>query len=218
MPGVRQTQTGAVLTSGGVAQTVVASKAVIDSFEDQDLSEYTGETADYSFSTSPTPQDGSYILSGDTNGRILSQSGLDNYFAKGNRARGYLHLDLDIRAYFYFGVADGNSNYFTYIDSNNDQAVINKTTDANGVEGLAFTNVTPPTGDWIEVTVTWDDGTLGGADNDITVEYVDTTDGSTITTLSANDADHATATGIGFRRRNNATSSDDCHFDDWYLL
>jgi len=66
--GVRQTSVGVVTTSGGVAVTTAQAAEMLDSFEDQDMTEYTqndGDSGDYGFVTGDGASDGTYALSND---------------------------------------------------------------------------------------------------------------------------------------------------------
>lgn len=73
-------------TGGGGGGTLV------DSFEDQSLSEYGGDTGSFSFVTSPGVTDGTYALQNNNTGVVQSTSGLDNYPSQGDTVRHDHHI------------------------------------------------------------------------------------------------------------------------------
>lgn len=77
MAGVRQTSSGVVQTSSGVAQTALGG-TVIDGFNDGDIAEYAGDTAQFNVVTSPTVNSTSHALEG-TPGNYAIYSGSLNY-------------------------------------------------------------------------------------------------------------------------------------------
>ena len=180
------------------------SATVIDSFEDQSLSEYSGaDQGDWSFATSPV-YDGSYSLQtggGSILDDIYSTSGLANYYAKGD---GTLKLyvrwnTVDGVPFFRFCAADNNNSYFIRFDTQNSDISVERESSGSTTE-LDAAAVTWTAGVWYEVAITYDDGTLGGADGDISVTLTEDPDGSATqaATLSANDLEHDANSGIGF--------------------
>jgi hypothetical protein len=65
------------------------------------------------------------------------------------------------------------------------------------------------------VEITWDDGTLGGSDNDISVEVFDDSGTSLAGPITANDSTFSTEGGIGFGSNGNSTAN---FYYDWYRL
>lgn len=82
------TLTGNVSVEGsGSAASVVVHDPIVDSFEDGDLSEYSGVTADWlATGVSGTPTDGNFLLESDsaTPSRIVSTSGLPFNYTEGD--------------------------------------------------------------------------------------------------------------------------------------
>lgn len=197
------------LISAGIINAT-ADTTTVDSFEDSDYDEYSVtsgsssnfETIDES-SVSFSAIDGSKIHHfiagfGGTTQRLISTSGLPNYPTKGDRFECYLRSTGSNEASFLFGVTD-DSNYYRFtVGWNADQVTLFNNDDGDETS-IGFSGVTLPTDTWIRCEVTWDDGTLGGSDNDITVAVIDNSDDSTIATVGpVNDATHAAATGVGF--------------------
>lgn len=222
MAGVRQTAGGVVQTAGGgVASTVAVD--IIDSFEDQDLSEYGSSSgvsivdeANLSFDAS----DGSFVLENtpsDGFARITSQpgDGLANYFSKGDVAKCAVRTDAaENLCRVLFGVGGGGNRYLAEYRPGDTNFELSKVVDGTLTTIAIDSSVSYSLDTWGTITITWDDGSLGGSDNDITLEYDE--GGSTISTISANDSAHATNEGIGFEftsGRSNAT-----FWADWYRL
>lgn len=197
----------------------------IDSFEDQSTSEYSGSTGEFdivdptTLGTSWSAPDGTYVLrnqAGQAFSRIYSTSGsgLNSYFSKGNEGKVAVRATAtNGEATTLFGLADFNDYYLATVDFDAGELRFEKrvsgtlstiATDATGTPSADTTGT---------VTITWDDGTLGGADNDVTLEYAE--GGSTIATVSANDSDHSGSSGVGVV--GNANDSADL-FWDWYRL
>lgn len=180
--------------------------AIVDSFEDNDISEYSGATSDYATvddsGLSWTAPDGSYVLeqqSGASFARIVSESGdgLANYFPKGNTAEADIRsetLDGSLRVIFGAGSVF-NSYYAAEVDYGSGELRILDRDGGGTLNELASTTLSPSTDTTGTVRIVWDDGTLGGADNDITVSYSE--GGSELDSLSVNDSSHATNEGVG---------------------
>lgn len=181
--------------------------SVIDDFEDQDLAGWSGSTDEYSFAgstTVPVPH-GSWVLQADPgtfSSVISSTSGLPAYPSKGDRFRAYFRTPdatASISMFQGFGYVDLDNTYKAKLRWGADKLELISTTGGVGTI-IASTSVAWASNQWYALTVTWDDGTLGGADNDITIdvdEYDPATDGYThLTEIGANDATHATNTGV----------------------
>lgn len=225
--GVRQTtSSGVVHTSSGVAQTVVSSgPTIVDSFEDQDKAEYdVGDASAWNVDQT-FASDGSYGLThtGAAQSKdLISTSGLDAYPSQGSE----FHIDHE----WTYGGASANSHqmryYFAYNDGSNHYMIQEIHNDGNleiwrdigsGYERIASSfDANYPENTKIRTEVVWDDGTLGGSQGDITVTLIDTSDGSQIDTLSANDTNH-TSGGMGFNS-NIADSNFRNSFDYWRIV
>lgn len=125
---------------------------------------------------------------------------LPQFFGKGEVASYYVRADTKIG---YTGALFGG------VDDQNFYSV-NIVWDLDGVvvyrkDGGSFTNIHQEswlsgigdTNRWYQLRVTRDDGTLGGADDDITVEVRDPAADSTLWSHTFNDATHADAVGVG---------------------
>lgn len=204
-----------VLNSGGATETqtielhIVSQTAagIIDSFEDGDISEYSGATADFTVSdqanVTPNAIDGSMLLESLSQGEINSTSGLANYFSKGEIAHVYCYgagLVTNAKtSYTFWGSSDTALDGYSLQFRESAGANVRLLEWTSGTAGALDTaNPTLADDTWYRFEITWDDGSLGGVDNDITVDIYDDTE-TLIATVSGNDATHATNTGIGFR-------------------
>jgi len=154
------------LNSAGLFDAIPDS--AIDSFEDQDIAEYTqysrGTVSDiWSFAQSPTPQDGSYILeSNNADGdieAIRSLSGLPYYPESGNKYHYYTYVDGNNKTGYEFGFATQSDtqspdSYRVRFDPLGEIAVIRET---GGVGTVASTSFTDQAGQWWEIVLDWID-------------------------------------------------------------
>lgn len=193
---------------------------IVDSFEDQDLTEYTGmEASDdgKSFVQSPV-FDGTYALEITSfESLAYSTSGLNAYPSKGQKFNFYIRVDTSNgRPQQIFGLEDSSNYYLVDLDYPDGSFRLKKN-DGGSLSTLTEdTNVSYTLGQWYKVHVEWDDGTLGGSDNDIRVDLVDTTGPSTDSSLSNNDSSHANSDGVGLIAKEHGT---DCkqYFDYWHI-
>lgn len=199
--------------SGGVYPASLVTATWVDQYDDQDMAEYTainGAVSDWTYDTS-TPIQGTATLRQNTavaRTRAHSQEGdgLDNYVAKGTVFQCKVRFGYDaggatIQSGILFGVQDGN-NFYEIRAENGDNDFQLNVTDAGSTSALATDTNSPlshAAGDAkvYTIEVTWDDGTLGGSDNDITCELLNADKSTTYSTISANDSTHATQTGVG---------------------
>jgi hypothetical protein len=204
-----------------------AGNTVIDSFEDGDISEYSGDTGIFSsIDTSGETfdsYDGSNVLEwppsgGNTNGAIFSTSGLDNYFPKGEIARCYFWFDtLDGDQYIAWA-HDGTNRIRLRIRHEDSQVDLESTFGGTSTEGNASITGTWNTNTWYYCRIVRDDGTLGGSDNDIRVDVRLASDDSSIldSEISVNLTDGASNDGIGVRTVEPSTGVR--HLWDYYVL
>jgi hypothetical protein len=184
--------------------TATSSRTLLDSFEDQDLSEYSGDTGDFSIvaesNLSFSARDGSHVLEnpGDDFDNIESTS---ITAAKGTTINGWVRGTANVtRMSVLFGLGSGlNDCYEAKVNVRDDRLTLRDRTDGvdlatDGSPGLSADT-------WYRIELVWDDGTLGGSDNDITMRVFD--DGGTQqgSTLSATDSTNATKDGIGIIAR-----------------
>jgi hypothetical protein len=214
MPGVRQTVDGVVEAGNGIAQTTTTGIGeVIDSFADSDISEYSGETSYFSVvdeaNVTPDAIDGSTLLESSATGRrIYSTSGLANYYAKGDGTLVlYYYVDggpdnVEFRPQY--GLADGDNHYEIRVSDGGPFDILlfeNGSFSSTVADTSNYPSLSADT--WYRIELTWDDGTLGGSDNDHTVTlFEDATDTQLGGTPSGNDGTLASADGIGWRHRN----------------
>lgn len=197
---------GAIRTSGGaIAQTAAqtgSTVTIVESWEDQDASNYSGfDTGDHSFVTSPV-LDGSYAL---------AMESFDSFYdatpspapQKGDEFWVYAYFTNQLnRLRVFFGLESGTSEtYEISFDADSDAFRLNTVVGGNrSVLGTVSATAAPDT--WYGGKVQWDDGNeFGGADNDITVEFVEDPFGTNTalgTVGPENNSDHATGTGTGY--------------------
>lgn len=158
--------------------------SVVDSYEDQDISEYFGDTSEYSVVNSPV-FDGSYALQAsgiDSDHDIWSTSGLDVYPEAGYPWQTSVLLDSgeDGNAKVRFGVQDTDNFYQIFLDNYAGSIELSKIEFGTG-SSLASASTNPPPNVWLRLDVDWQ------ADGTINVSIVNTSDGTVVETLSATD-------------------------------
>lgn len=201
---------------------------VIDSFEDQDLSEYSDDTADVSIGTGQV-FDGGYaaeVVGDGTFNTIYSTpgDGLGTYFSKGQQARLYFYITGGLGyPYFLFGLNNGNQDCYRLSVTTGSsphalrlQVYDNSSFQSKPIETDLSADLS--TGGWYYFDVQWDDGsTFGGSDNDITPAVVDNSSGTTLASATANDSTHATNSGLGLGAGSSLTSGESIWCDYLHL-
>lgn len=202
------TNTGASTETQDLELHIVSPTAVIDDFERSTLDHYTGETADFSLvdesTVTPNAINGTRLLQDVAGGEINSTAGLDNYFAKGESAIVYIYGENLVTnakaAYTFWGSSDTTLDGYALNVREHSSAnirLIEWTSGGSSILGTANPALTDDI--WYRLEIVWDDGTLGGADNDLTVDVYEHATDTLIATVTGNDSTHATNTGIGFR-------------------
>jgi hypothetical protein len=160
------TATEVVAPDGSIVFTPpIPDSGIIDSFEDEDLTEYSGETSDFSTTTGTADSsftsatDGSYFLRTDTdfNATIVSADGdgLERYPKRGNTIKYDTNLDGDDVAEFRFGLVDTSNFYRAVVDAFADEIRLEK--DESGTNTtLGSASIDIPLIDWLQVTVEFD--------------------------------------------------------------
>lgn len=182
---------------------------IIDSFEDGDLAEYTGATGSFTVAdeanVTPSAINGTLLLeSTGSAAEINSTAGLNNYFAKGEVAYVYVYgenLVTNVKAsYTYWGSSSTELDGYGLNIRESGGANIRLMEWSSGASNIIDTaNPTLTDNIWYRLEITWDDGTLGGADNDMTVDVYEHGTNTLIATVTGNNSVHAANTGIGFR-------------------
>lgn len=218
MPGVRQTNTGVVTTASGVAETAAAT--IIDSFEDQDFSEYSSSnwTTGTTFVT-----DGSYGAehSGTSGSLADSESGLNAYPSQGDKFKFDFETTVstsntsdswELRIGWAWDSANNNW-YEVHLDVvNGDFEVWARDVNDRFInESYSYSADTH-----YSVTVEWDDGsTFGGSAGDMTVTLRDEDAGTQEVQASDNDTSW---TSGGVRMQVISNLSQTFYFDYWRIV
>lgn len=177
---------------------VTFGPAQIDSFEDQDLSEYSGATGDFSI-TQDFATDGDWGLeySAADGLSIISQSGLDHYPSQGDIIKYDWETTASTSATsgfarfnFGFGVQTNDSNRY-YVQINVDGGSTSIWEDGADDRIAVDFSTDYDANTHYSVEITWDDGTLGGSAGDLTVVVTDEDAGTEVTTISANDTTYS---------------------------
>lgn len=204
MPGVRQTTSGVVQTSSGVG--VTATELMVDSFEDDNISEYNGDTGSFTVvdesTKSFTAIDGTHILQAQSGGaEIYSTTGLDNYIPIGTEFHFYTRSASGAeRVSLLYGYEDGSNNFRVRVDWNNGAFELLDENGGTFSTIIEDTNISPSTGTWYRVEVVWDDGSLGNSNGDHSATLINSDTSTTVTTIGpSNNTNHSTADGIGWR-------------------
>lgn len=200
-----ESQGRAFAVSGRAINPVPVTRIFVDSFEDGDLSEYSGDTSNFSV-VDAADETGVSAIHGDkvlklpstSGGEIASTSGLDNYFGKGEEMTAYCRVEGDNSVgQVYFRVLGlGGSDYW-YVSVETANNLFRLWDNYDGSEAGRISTA-PSTSTWYEFVIQQDDGsTFGGSDNDINVEVRDFDADSQVGTMSTNDSSGATNTGVG---------------------
>lgn len=189
----------------------VESDAYIDTFDSWDGSNYSGDTSMFTSVSSPAVSGSALgnVSDEDYYHEIVSTSGLSNYPAKGNRFEIYVQgdtLSSKCDVYMLFGAADGSNMYRARLKLSGgymwleEQSSGSSSDLAEGGVDWAFSENT-----YYKLEVTWDDGSINGTDNEITMTVYDQ-DGTDPQSISAVDNTHAGNTGWGVAYAIGATS------------
>jgi hypothetical protein len=188
--------------------------AVIDDFEDGDISEYSGATGNATVQTS-TVFNGTYALQFDTSGganTITSTSGLSNYPSRGDTFQWYWrHSAGSTSSGMAFAVSAapfGSNDAYTFVirgDSVNSIAL--RRYDGGSRTTIATTNYDVPSGSWFKAYVDFQ--------STITCEVRDLND-NTLASISASDSNYDSG-GIGWRL-NDKTGSASTAYNDYAAI
>lgn len=210
---------------------------IIDDFEDGDISEYsvynppnTGDGMEVidestvSFSAVNGSKMALFDAGEGDNPFYYSHpgDGLPNYFPKGKEVTLYFRKEVATRTdvSFCFGVEEGsdntsgNNHYRATLQWDAFYGAVLENRNAGSTSAMVNnSNHDLNNGVWYEVVVRWDDGTLGGSDNDITMTVYEGIGGTEVMQLNANNSDHATADGVGWlpQQRDHPVYADYAH-------
>ena len=149
----------------------------LDGFEDNDIVEYSGDTA--SFTTqSTTVETGSYALESTASGGILN---LNYDIADASRYHAQLRCTSDAKPAFLYGATDLSNYYEARIDQQNGEISI-AVVDGGTRTNLGSAGATIPTGEFLHAQVEW------GADASHTLTVFDA-GGTEIASVDASEAE-----------------------------
>lgn len=176
---------------------VTADTTYIDSFDNWDGSNYSGNTAEYSRDDSTALSGGSIYVSDQYYNEIVSTSGLSNYPSQGSEWVYYIRTGMDLSNnnpdnYHGWGVqsSSGDAMYRFRIQTGGVYCRIQKET-SSGVTDLAdgSASITIQSDTWHKVRIRWDDGnTFGGSAGDMECTVFNA-DESSSDTFNANDTE-----------------------------
>jgi hypothetical protein len=184
----------------------IEKNLIIDDFEDGGISEYQGDTGQFTAQTN-TVFEGTYALKGDTGtnggGRTIeSTSGLDNYPTAGDEIEFYCYRTASgDNPGFSFAVEPGERRYNVEIFSG--QISIKKFYGGSNEDLNINTNVTIPENEWLRCVVNW------GSDGTITLTVYDANDNN-LGSVSATEKTF-TEGGIGYLASNTGNVSTNYH-------
>jgi hypothetical protein len=201
---------------------VQSSVSVVDNFEDNDISEYGGDTGNFAAkaegNVSVSAQNGTTVLEGDSpDGSfygISSTSGLNAYPSQGDTFRCWVYLpnDSGVRTRIYYGTQSETNlpnRYMPSLDDDVDEFQL-QLQDDSGFSIIASTSHTFSLGAWYEVEVDW------GSSDTHTVRLLDDT-GTELEKISTTDTTY-TSGGIGFQHNPLSNSSSTAFFDYYRIL
>jgi hypothetical protein len=182
---------------------------LIDSFEDQDLSEYFGAT-DRSSISSNQVLDGSYSLAKSTGGLggylINSTSGLNYYPEQGDTI--YVHFyagDSSDTVYFNFGYQDSKNYYRAAMRSDKWGPKLYKSENDSKKDITPIGNSSMPTNQWVQMRIDWN--------NNGTIRYRVTNASGTVIYDETGTDNSFTSGGIGFGHDNSSARATTIYFD-----
>jgi len=185
---------------------------IVDDFEDNDISEYSVDTGNFSTVTS-TVQSGTYALEGTTGSsgegrQIHSTSGLANYPSAGDIYRTNVYLtESGDDPFIYFGTQSESKDpngYRVFIAKGSSTLEFQSITGSTNVTSIASTGATIPTAEWLELEVDW------GASGDFTITLYNSA-GAEIASVTGSDTNF-TSGGIGWQTGSNNQSTQ--YFDN----
>jgi hypothetical protein len=199
-PSPTKTQNMTVEGSGESASVALQTGGLIDSFEDQDLDEYSGDTGRFSFTDSTGVTDGSYALtsSSDSTERIYSTSGLPSYPSAGGvnlTADVTTGPDTKLGGGVTFGVQDSDNYYeVIFIGDGFNELRITKVEDGSGTT-LDSASFAPSADTTYELDISWTED----SDGDVSIiATIRDTNGNGLQTVSGADTNAPlTSGGIG---------------------
>lgn len=187
-----------VTIDGDVAWTEPSSPTVYENFEAGNLSDYSGSVGEWSVVQSPTPHDGSYVAQPTSSGASIFDIDRQSSPSPGETWTFYMYLTdgtaTSHGVFPRFGVQDGDNFYELRCRGGNNTQLYERDADSNS--WLAGGLLEYESNAWNRIDVTWDDGTLGGSDGDITVEGYDSS-GNAIGSISGNSTTHGDG-GLAF--------------------
>ena len=217
------TYNASVLSDDDTASTSVTVEAgpaipdsVVDNFEDANISEYTGDTASFSTTTTNVIE-GTYALEANSpadNDRITSESGLNNYPSKGDIFSAVVR-DPGIWPILLYGWG-GESGYGIRLPTSSNEFNIFRFDDSKTPTTLNTVSATLSENVYYEVEIEWHDGTGAEADNTHVVNLYDIDDTSNppfdriskIATGTVTDSTYSANTGVGVGLRFASSSND----------
>ena len=188
--------------------------AVVLQPETDDLQHFSGDTDVFDINDSqPRIGDLSVKGSSDDFGRIVSQSGLDNYVSKGVSSSCLINPNSDGIAHVIFAAQDVDNYMFIEINDSGDGFRIRKKVNGD-TSTLNETSISIDATDFHLVYWDWHDASASQPDNEIVAKLfeVDQNDGSIIdddnpiASVSANDDQFAEETGVGLEDSNSSVS------------
>ncbi|MFD1515119.1 hypothetical protein [Halomarina rubra] len=160
---------------------------------------WNGDTGDFSSNTSEAVEGGAAVVTDTFSSTInltsYSGDGLPAYLPKGNRLRTYL-TPQNINANgpkvsIYIGREGPDEGYYGLLEFHNDVGQLTRADGDgtfNNLQGSTATSEAFSVGTTYEISYTWDDGTLGGSDGDLTFEVKNDDTDTVVLTLTGNDS------------------------------
>lgn len=199
------------VTGSGASASIEVTDSIgsVDGFEDNDISEYSGDTTAWS-TQSTTVHNGTYALEGTPrNNRIFSAngSGLNYYPNRGSTIRFWTRSDDVSNAgmefhFFSNSTSSINSGYAIWYDPGTTNLTLSRW-DGGARTDLSTTNISLTDGQWFEIVITDNSGTITAT------AYSES--GTQLAQVSATDSTYSYR-GIGFG--NNPGNQDDSRYFD----
>lgn len=199
------------VTGSGQSARVVFANDIVDDYEDNDLSEYGGNTADASVQSTLVYNGTSALnVTGGSGDPVVSTSGLDHYPTQGEPFSAFVRFDQsddgDHGLLFFAQSTSNNDGYEVELRPGNDRFELS----LNGSNTLDTDSTDPGTyaDEWLNVTVY----PHQNGDINVTIKQVST--GNTIATLDANDGTYSSG-GFGASSRQTGSGGAPTFTVDW---
>lgn len=204
------------IASGTIAQTdesdpvqfetdSARTLGILDDFNDNDISDYDGDTGDFSASTTQVHEGTHSLQASAASGSFIHTDGTQ--FGPGSKLHCRVYPNTDTVPLVTFAVTDADNRYQVRIDTNNGNLELEKVESGSESDIETDTSASIPTGEWLDLEIDWQ---IGG---DISIDLDDAA-GDDISSFTGTDTTFTGTLGFGFGS-GDATSTK--YFDEYTM-